>query len=315
MLAPPYTLHSPSPPVLAGVWSVNRETLLTGSVLRHYKEAVAAAVSRSNECPYCLDAHTMTLHGVAEHRVANAISKGQHGEIEDEKLRSLVDWAAATRTPDAEILRSPPFTRREAPEIIGTAVGFHYINRMANVFLDESPLPLPSILNGARGALKRMAGWMMKANLHLDRQPGESLQFVPEADLPDDSAWAASNPAVAGAVAGFSAVIEQVSQTALPEPARALVCEQLQTWNGEPPGFGRHWVEEATAGLDEVSRPAARLALLTALASYQVDESVIEAYRAQHPGDDKLIEVTAWASFIAAQRIGTWLHIEDREWR
>jgi AhpD family alkylhydroperoxidase len=54
-------------------------------------------------------------------------------------------------------------------------------------------------------------------------------------------------------------------------------------------------------------KPAARLALLVALASYQVDEGVIKAFRSQYPGDDKLIGAAAWASFMAARRIGSWL--------
>ena len=63
------------------------------------------------------------------------------------------------------------------------------------------------------------------------------------------------------------------------------------------------------ARLAEVKRPAARLALLTALASYQIDKDTIAAFRAQQPGDDKLIAATAWASFTAARRVGTWLYI------
>ncbi len=103
-------------------------------------------------------------------------------------------------------------------------------------------------------------------------------------------------------------MIETAGRNALPADVRALVRKRVAAWNGESPSLSRGWVEEAIAGLDDSSKPAARLALLVALASYQVDESVIEAYRAQHPGDDTLIEAAAWASFIAAQRVGTWLY-------
>jgi hypothetical protein len=40
---------------------------------------------------------------------------------------------------------------------------------------------------------------------------------------------------------------------------------------------------------------------------------VINAFRAQQPGDDKLIEATAWASFTAARRIGSWLCVAEAE--
>ena len=53
----PFTLHSPSPELLAGAWSLCRESLLVVTVRRDAKEAEAAAVSRINQCPYCVDAH------------------------------------------------------------------------------------------------------------------------------------------------------------------------------------------------------------------------------------------------------------------
>lgn len=40
---------------------------------------------------------------------------------------------------------------------------------------------------------------------------------------------------------------------------------------------------------------------------YQVDAGVIRAFRAEYPGDDQLIQATAWASFTAARRIESWL--------
>ena len=47
--------------------------------------------------------------------------------------------------------------------------------------------------------------------------------------------------------------------------------------------------------------------VLTALASYQVDEGAIHAFRSQYQRDDKLTGAAAWASFTAARRIGSWL--------
>ncbi|MCA9929047.1 MAG: hypothetical protein KC419_11235, partial [Anaerolineales bacterium] len=195
----------------------------------------------------------------------------------------------------------PPFSAEEAPEIIGVAVTFHYINRMVHVFLDESPLPIN--LGSAQGLMKRMAGGMMK---HLRRppQPGDSLQFRPEAELPDDMGWAAGNENVARAWAGVTAVMETAGRTSLSQTVRTLVQERLQTWQGEEMGMNRRWVDEAVAGLDEADKPAGRLALLTAFASYQVGEKDIKAFCAQQSGDDKLIAATAWAGFAAARRIG-----------
>jgi len=58
MLAPPVSLHAPSPLVLAAAWVLLRETLVArSSVPRALKESVAADVSRANACPYCVDIH------------------------------------------------------------------------------------------------------------------------------------------------------------------------------------------------------------------------------------------------------------------
>ena len=111
-----------------------------------------------------------------------------------------------------------------------------------------------------------------------------------------------------GCSTGWAAVFETAGRDALPDDTRVLVRERIAAWNGEDPGLSRGWVQEAIARLDETAKPVARLALLTALAPYQVDAGVIEAFRAQQPKDDRLIAAAAWASFTAARRIGTWLH-------
>ncbi|NUP00231.1 MAG: carboxymuconolactone decarboxylase family protein, partial [Nonomuraea sp.] len=63
---------------------------------------------------------------------------------------------------------------------------------------------------------------------------------------------------------------------------------------------------DGVAALPPAERPAARLALLTALASHQVDRRAVEEFAATAPGDAALVEVTAWASLSAARRVGAW---------
>ena len=306
-LVEPFTLHSPAPQLLAGVWVATRETLLVGNVSRKIKEAVAATVSRLNQCPYCVDAHTMMLHATAAHNAAAAISHKRDDQIHDPALRVIIAWAAATRSPGDPILLAPPFLEREAPEIVGTTVVFHYINRMVDVFLSETPLP--SNRGWLKRAFKRIAGWYFSRAVRRPKQAGASLALLPAAELPTDLCWAAASPTISDAFARWAAVVEEAGQEALPADVRALVRERVEAWNGESTGLSRGWVEEAIVDLDEADQPAARLALLTALAWYQVDKGVIEAFRTQQPGDDKLIGATAWASFTAAQRVGTWLQV------
>ena len=304
-LVEPFTLHASAPRLLAGVWMATRETELVGSVRREIKEAVAATISRLNQCPYCVDAHTVMLNATSAHGISTAISHEHDDQIQDTNIRQVVAWAKATRSPGDPLLQKPPFSETEAPEIIGTAVVFHYINRMVDIFLGETPLP--SNHNWLKGTLKRMAGWYFSRAARRQKTAGTSLTLLPEADLPADLGWAEASPMIAGAFARWADAVEMAGQEALPADVRDLVCEHTATWNGETPGLSRNWVEKAVTGLADSDKPAARLTLLTAFAPYQIDENTIAAFRAQQPEDKKLIAATAWASFTAARWVGTWL--------
>jgi len=63
-------------------------------------------------------------------------------------------------------------------------------------------------------------------------------------------------------------------------------------------------VDHAVAELPRGDRAIGKLALLTALAPYQVDADVIESARRQGVDDTALVELTAWASLASARRAG-----------
>ena len=163
--------------------------------------------------------------------------------------------------------------------------------------------------------MPRVAGKAIaKRVLGVSVTPGESLDLLPDAELPPEFSWAESNPAVAGAWARLSAVTEQAGADVLSDEVRDLVREHVESWSGDDPGMSRRWVEDAVAGLREPDQAAARLTLLTALASYQVDENVIREFRQHYPSDAQLIAATAWASFTAARKVSSWLHpVFERE--
>jgi len=303
----PFTLHSPSPELLAGAWSACRESLLVGAVRRDVKEAVAATVSRINQCPYCVDAHTIMLNATSAGNSADAIIRHHDDQIQDTTVRSIVKWAAATRLPRAKVLLSPPFPQKDAPEIIGTAVFFHYVNRMVSVLLSETPLPSNHRL--LKKVFTRMAGWFFSRAIHLSKPLGMTLELLPKSELPADLTWTKTSPNIAGAFARFAAVVNRAGRDSIPEDIRNCVEKHVQAWDGKEPGLGRHWVEEAMRGLDEKSKDIGRLVLLTALAPYQVDEEVVKAFTTHISGDDRLIGALAWGSFTAARRIGTWLYV------
>lgn len=315
MLVPPFLLHLPAPDVLKACWTMVREPSRGATVDRSSKEAVAAAVSAANACPYCVDVHTTTLHGFGSPGAAAAIASGRPETIADPGMRHLVTWALATREPVAPILRRRPFTDEQAPEVIGVAVAFHYINRMVNIFAARSPFP--AAWAQARPMFRRLAAPVLRKVLGGQGEPGASLDLLPEAPLPHDFGWARRDPIIASAFARAAAAIEAAGERSVPDSVRRLVAERIAVWRGEQPGLSRGWADGLLETLPSSQRAQGRLALLAALSSHQVDASVVDAARTEQgpPGDERLISTTAWASFAAARRIGSWLPAEasDRE--
>ena len=314
MLAPPVALHSPSPGVLAACWLMLRETLIaTGQADRAVKEAAGTAVSAGNTCPYCVEVHSATLdrlRGRAFDPLGRAATyrRAADGLVEspaDPRIREIAAWAQACGRREEAGHHDAPFPADQAPEFIGIVVTFHYLNRMVNVFLRESPFPSGLPIT-AQSGLMRLLTRILRPTTSKIQPPGLSLNLLPAAPLPDDLSWASAHPDIAGAFARATAAIEAAGARSLPGAVRDLVTTRLAEWSGEHPGPSRAWVNEAVSGLAAADRPAGRLALLTTLASYQIDPSVIDEFRRDHPDDESLIELTAWASLAAARRVGRW---------
>ncbi len=303
----PFLVHSPLPKLLAGAWMVCRETEVVGAVPRAVKETLAAAVSNLNGCSYCVDAHTIMLDAAGEKKAASAISHNRYDDISNMELKLIAQWASATSTPKSPALLSPPFNRHDAPEIIGTVVFYHYINRMVTVLLGETPLP--SNQPWLKSGLKVVASRMFEASVKAVKEAGESLKFLPKASLPGDIQWAKPSANVAWAYAGFAQAVEEAGEQALPLAVRTLVREEVNEWNGKTSELSLAWSEDEICRFDEATQSAARLALFTALAPHKVDVEVVSEYRKHFLGEDKLLGALAWASFVAARKTGTWLRV------
>ncbi|OKI01287.1 hypothetical protein A6A06_21070 [Streptomyces sp. CB02923] len=294
LLAPPVALHSPDPRLLAAVWLMLRETLIaTGRMARADKEAVATAVSEANRCPYCAEVHGATLHGLLAGGTGGAaIGRSRTGP-----------GGPPARAGDPAPPWHVPVPSAQVPEAVGVAVTFHYLNRVVNVFLGEPPVP-SSAPEPARRASRLVLGRFLRARAGGHREPGRSLDLLPAAPLPDDLAWAAPTPTVAGALARAAAAIEDAADGAVTEPVRVLVHDRIGSWDGAPADLGFSWLDEALARLPPEDRPSGRLALLTALASYRVDERTVTPLRRAGYGDRELVALVAWAAFTAARRAG-----------
>jgi len=292
----PFLMHSPIPELLAGTWMACRETELAGSVARYIKEAVAISVSQQNQCPYCIDAHTIMLCADNEKELSKAIKNRNYSKIKDTKARAIVEWLQNGYGPK-------PFNEKERPEIVGTVAYFHYINRMANVLLSDTPLPANQRL--LRGTMLSVATLMFSGSVHCSITAGESLQFLAEVGLPTDFAWAKGALNVAKAYSRFAKTIENAGSV-LPFEVRSCVEAQIDDAMTTHKKSQLTSVDELEANRefrDEAAKAAYQLALLTALASHSVDEKVVNTFRKHFPKDSQLLGALAWASFTAARKI------------
>ncbi|MFJ9813402.1 carboxymuconolactone decarboxylase family protein [Streptomyces sp. NPDC101158] len=288
VVAPPLALHSPAPEALAASWLLLRETLLAeGRVSRAAKEAVATGVSQANDCSYCVEVH--------EAKLATLANAGAHAP--------LADWARRSAEGPAAGQDPLPFDAEQAPEILGTAVTFHYLNRMVRLFLPDSPVPEAAPAAG-RGPVMRMVARAMRPDAGATVVPGAANGLLPAAPLPTGLDWAAANPAVADALARAVASVDTAAERWIPEPVRDRLHSQLALHDDTAPGPGRAWLGEATAGLSGTESATARLALLIALNPHQITATDLQEFRAVHPGDRELVELASWSALTAAVRIG-----------
>ena len=125
--------------------------------------------------------------------------------------------------------------------------------------------------------------------------------------LPEAFGWAADDPAVAGGLLRFADAVRQTADASVAPEVQTLVTRRVSEWEGEPPGIGKGWLEEAVLALPEKSRPQARLALLAAMASWSVDGGEIASCRQAGLDDRALLETAAWGAYLATERIAGWV--------
>jgi AhpD family alkylhydroperoxidase len=305
----PFTIHSPNPDVLAGAWSIFRETLYSGHIEHGIKQGLATVVSKLNECPWCVDAHSMMLHASGRREILQSIRDDK--SLNDDAIQAQMEWAAASLTPDAGILRNPPFESKDAPEMIGTVLTFHYLNRVVNVLLEETPI---STSTPFREGVKRIMAFVYRrmtgGKVHNVTDAGGSLQFLPDVDapMPDVFKWAEPSNNVAAAFTALESIMTQVEDKYVPLEVQAVIEKRLKDWQGENMGIGKAWVEEDIAGLADEHKPIGRLVLLSALGSNQVTGRDIESFRELGNDDEALVGVVAWGAYCAMHRISQWLY-------
>lgn len=287
-VASPFLLHASVPELMAGAWSLTRETLMCGVVPRGQKEIVAAAVSNANRCPFCETAHTSAV------RAAKASDE------------ALADWAKATGRAGHPALATRPFEGNEA-EYMGTVLCFHYLNRVVSVFLEDKMIPLPTFMDGSVGVMARiMMGGMLRRAMR--NHPGSSLVLLPESDpsLAWQPSWAAANHTIAGAIAGWSATIEELAHTHLPAQLLTSVGAVIEAWPGGDVYSEPGWLTTHASSMPKDLMAAADLALMTALAPYRVRDAEVENVLNAGMSNKQMLVLVAWSAYRASRRVTDW---------
>jgi hypothetical protein len=233
-------------------------------------------------------------------RLLNGVPAAQLGS----SLRPLAEWAELCTT-EATARGTAAFPPAERPELIGTAVEFHFLNRVVNVLVPQTFLPGPQ---PAHRIVRRVFGAVQRRKVRATSQAGQAagFDFGAGRPLPGDLSWAAPNPPIAAALAAMATATERAAARAASSAARAVVADAIAGWTGEAPPLSTIWLEKPLAAVPAGDRPAVRLALLTAFAHYRVTDQDVSAYRAQHDSDEDLIGLLSWSAFGAARRIGAW---------
>jgi AhpD family alkylhydroperoxidase len=284
-----FVVLSSAPDILTATWALMRESLIAGPGSRTGKELAAYGVSQANQCPFCVDAHTVLLHATGDHALAERLVRGERPE--NEEHARVLEWGKRTGVP-TPATQPYPFPREHAPGYVGTALAFHFINRMVSALVSGGLMPA----NAQRlRCVRSLAGRSLSRTVRRTAVPGASLPLLDAPEPGEAPAWAgdrAVGPAYAALLRAAMAGADL-----LDADDRDLVRERLWHWDG------RHTGLELEGFPDRRERPGARLALLAALAPYRITDEDVAAWRRPEHTDHCLVHLVAHGAFLAVDRI------------
>jgi AhpD family alkylhydroperoxidase len=281
---PTFQALSPVPEIQAATWALMREALLAGSTSRVEREVVASTVSRSNRCRFCVDAHVTLLHALGEHGLAEVIARG--GTPPQARLAELTAWATASRTP-----RAAGWSSRYGPQLTGTLLAFHFINRIVSALLAPDLLP-----GGVQRfpAVRSVAGRVCGRAVREPREPGRSLPLLGAATTADDPVGVA-----------YAALRDAAAQGGdlLSGLARRTVAATVRWEDGRHPADAAAWAGELTRELPATDRVGTRIALLAAFAPAAIGMGDVGLWRLSRPADADLVRLVAYGAITATEHI------------
>jgi AhpD family alkylhydroperoxidase len=287
---PTFQALSAVPEVLAATWALIREALLAGDASRVDRELVASAVSRANRCRFCVDAHVMLLHALGEHELAEVIARG--GTPAEPRHAELAGWAEASRSPKAAAWTSP-----YGPEVTGTLLAFHFINRGVSALLD--PDLLPGGLQRSH-AVRSLGGRLYARTARERKEPGRSLPLLdPGTTAPP--AWAGDSPVGVAYVSLRNAAMQ--GGDLLGDVARQTVTATVRWEDGKFPARPADWAVDLVRDVPATDRVGTRIALLAAFAPSAISAGDVALWRLSHPDDADLVRLVAYGAITATDHV------------
>lgn len=298
--APTFQALSAVPEILTATWALMREALLAGPTSRVEREVVAAAVSRANRCRFCVDAHVMLLHALGEHELGETLARGDTPS--QQRYAALVRWAATSREP-----RAVGWTSRYGPELTGTLLAFHFINRVVSALL--APDLLPGGLQRLPGV--RNIGGRLYARAASDpKPPGRSLTLLDTAGSAPPG-WAADSP-VGVAYAALADAAARGGDL-LGEAGRRTVTATVRREDGRHPARPADWATDLVRDLPGAARAGTCIALKAAFAPAAITEGDVGLWRLSHPDDADLVRLVAFGAITATDHVALALDPAHRQ--
>lgn len=305
----PMTLSTISENVHIIRWIFARELfIIENNVSRVKKEIIASWIAQINKCPYCEDVHTTSISSAWNNKVSKAIMNKTWESLNDKKTKEIIKWSLNTRKPNTNIIKNPPFSEKEAPEIIWTALVFHSTNRLVSIFLDNSPLPnfLSNNLT-KKIALKIASKTFFKSMIFKKVKPLESLKFISNYDF-----WNKINnfnpmELFIKALKIEKEILDEIENKHIQINLIKLFKTKIAKWEGEDMPLGRAWLLKITKNLNENEKPIANIIFLSAFSPYTITKNDINDFLQIKKSEQELLEICFWSIQTLVNRINEWL--------
>ena len=236
-------LHACDSELLIGHWHMSKAVYFSGAYQREYKDIIAAGVSAANACSYCLEAHG-DLAALNYKDVGTAIRRNAPTAIGNSEQRALFEWARNSLQPGMSKFDLPALADNRV-EIVAVALMFHYVNRIVNIMLEDSPLMLPKI-PGLKKVIMTLARPVLR---NLASKTVERPGVINNIDL-NSFDWAANDPVIQSSFCFFESATNRAIANVLSAPTQQKIIEKIQTWQGESMPMSRSWVEEAVVDVN-----------------------------------------------------------------